>query len=141
MATLLYRLGDFSRRHSRAVVITWLLILGLATAGAVGLSKPLTNTFEIPGATYQKVFDDLKREIPEASGGIGTVILSSETGPFTEEQKQAIASVTRKWSELEGVREASSSSPTGRRRSRPPAPSSKPAAPGSPPARSRSQPS
>ena len=106
MATLLYRLGDFSRRHSRLVVIGWLLILGLASAGAVGLSKPLTNTFEIPGATYQKVFDELKREIPEASGGIGTVILSSETGPFTADQKQAIADVTSTWSQLDGVREA-----------------------------------
>lgn len=105
MATLLYRLGDFSRRHSRLIVIAWLLILGLATAGAIGLSKPLSNSFTIPGAAFQQVSDTLKREIPEASGGIGTVVLSSNDGPFTAEQKQAVADATREWSDLPGVRQ------------------------------------
>ena len=105
MATLLYRLGDFSRRHSRLVVVGWLLVLAVATAGAVGLSKPLSNTFEIPGAPYQKVFDQLKREIPAASGGIGTVVLTSKTGPFTADQKQAVAQTVKAWGQLPGVRE------------------------------------
>jgi RND superfamily putative drug exporter len=105
VATLLYRLGDFSRRHSRLIVLAWLLILGLATAGAVGLSKPMSSTFTIPGAAYQKVADTLKAEIPEASGGIGTVVLSSEGSAFTAQQKQAVADATREWSALPGVRE------------------------------------
>jgi RND superfamily putative drug exporter len=104
VATLLHRLGDFSRRHARSVIVGWLLVLALATAGAVGLGKPLTNSFEIPGASYQKVFDQLKQEIPDASGGIGTVVLSSESGPFTDAQKQAVAGVVEKWSALDGVR-------------------------------------
>jgi RND superfamily putative drug exporter len=105
VATLLYRLGDFSRRHSRLIVLAWLLILGLTTAGAVGLSKPMSSTFTIPGAAYQKVADTLKAEIPEASGGIGTVVLSSEGSAFTAQQKQAVADATREWSALPGVRE------------------------------------
>jgi RND superfamily putative drug exporter len=105
VATLLHRLGDFSRRHARSVIVGWLLLLALTTAGAVGLGKPLTNTFEIPGAGYQKVFDQLQREIPSASGGIGTVVLSSESGPFTDAQKRAVAGVVDEWSRLDGVRE------------------------------------
>jgi RND superfamily putative drug exporter len=105
VATLLYRLGDFSRRHSRLIVLAWLLILGLTTAGAVGLSQPMSSSFTIPGAGYQKVADTLKAQIPEASGGIGTVVLSSESGAFTAEQKQAVADAANKWSQLPGVRE------------------------------------
>ncbi|HET8595381.1 MAG TPA: MMPL family transporter, partial [Intrasporangium sp.] len=106
MATLLYRLGAFSRRHFRTVIVGWLVLLGLATAGALGLSKPLTNTFEIPGAGYQQVFDRLQREIPSASGGIGTVVLSTTDGaPFTAAEKQAVAGVVDQWSKLDGVRE------------------------------------
>lgn len=106
MATLLYRLGAFSRRHFRTVIVAWLVLLGLATAGAVGLSKPLTNTFEIPNAGYQQVFDRLQREVPSASGGIGTVVLSTDSGAaFTDAQKQAVAGVVADWSQLDGVRE------------------------------------
>lgn len=106
MATLLYRIGAFSRRHFRTVIVGWLVILGLATAGALGLGKPLTNTFEIPGARYQQVFDKLQQEIPSASGGIGTVVLESTDGrPFTDVQKQAVSDLVGEWSHLGAVRE------------------------------------
>lgn len=105
MATLLHRLGAFSRRHFRTVIVGWLVLLGLATAGAIGLGKPLTNTFEIPGAGYQQVFDRLQQEIPEASGGIGTVVLSTTDGaPFTDGEKQAVAGVVDQWQKLDRVR-------------------------------------
>ena len=106
MATLLYRLGAFSRRHFRTVIVGWLVLLGLATAGALGLSKPLSNTFEIPNAGYQQVFDRLQHEIPSASGGIGTVVLSTTNDTaFTAAQKRAVGQVIDEWSKLKGVRE------------------------------------
>lgn len=105
MAALLHRIGRWSARHHRSVVIAWALVIALAGTGAVVLGKPLGNDFTIPGSRFQEVLDELERKIPEASGVIGTVTFSTEDG-FTEDQRAAVANVTEEWSALDGVIDA-----------------------------------
>ncbi|MDD9206464.1 MMPL family transporter, partial [Georgenia sp. 10Sc9-8] len=106
MAALLHRIGGWSARHRWAAVLTWLLIIALAATGAATLSQTLSDEFTIPGSRFQTVLEELEEEIPEAAGGIGTVTFSAEGG-FSEEQRQAVADVTERWTELDGVIEAS----------------------------------
>ena len=105
MAALLHRIGRWSARHHWSVVVAWLLVIAVAGTGAVVLGKPLGNDFTIPGSRFQEVLDELEREIPEASGVIGTATFSTEDG-FTEEQRTAVAQVTEEWSALGGVIDA-----------------------------------
>ncbi len=80
MSSLLYRLGRWCAAHAWRTLTIWLVLLvGLGVlAGTVG--KPLTSQISIPGTTFQKVIDGLGKEIPEAAGGAGTVVLQSADG-------------------------------------------------------------
>ena len=45
MANFLFRLGRWSYLHKWRVIVTWLLLLAAAGAGAATLSKPFTSEF------------------------------------------------------------------------------------------------
>lgn len=108
MAIYLYRLGRFAARRAWLVVLAWLLILGIVGGGAAALGQPFTKELTIPGTEFQRVLDDLEESLPDAAGGRAGVVFSTADGtPFTQEQKNAIAEVTRDWSTIEGVDEVS----------------------------------
>ncbi len=105
MATLLHRIGRWSAAHRWTALLVWLLVIAVAGGSAVALMKPLGNEFSIPGSRFQVVLEELEETIPEASGIIGTVVISSDE-PITEEQRAAVAEVTEEWAALDGVLEA-----------------------------------
>ncbi|MGC5586057.1 MMPL family transporter [Ornithinimicrobium sp. W1665] len=102
MAILLHRLGRWCADRRWLVVAAWSTLLALLVAGTVLLSKPLTNEFSLPGARFAQVLETLQREIPEAAGTTGTVVLRSDT-PFDDEQEEAIADAVQEWESVEGV--------------------------------------
>ena len=102
MSTALYRLGRWCATHARRVLVLWLVILVGAGALAATISQPLGNGFTIPGADFEKVRQQLGEEIPEAAGGFGTVVLSSDTA-FTPAQRAAVEDVFETWSEVPNV--------------------------------------
>ena len=105
MSSLLYRLGRWCAAHAWRTLTIWLVLLvGLgALAGTVG--KPLTSQISIPGTTFQKVIDGLGKEIPEAAGGAGTVVLQSTDGsPITDEQRAAAEEVFATWASVPHVK-------------------------------------
>ncbi len=104
MATALYRLGRACARHAWRVILVWLGILALVGVGVATLAGPMTNAVTIPDADFQRVSEQLAREIPEAAGGAATVVFHAEDGPFTAEQEQAITEVMAAWGELPGVK-------------------------------------
>lgn len=69
MATFLYRIGRFSYRRRRLVLGLWVLLLGLAGAGAATLSGKMSNDFSIPGTEAQRAIDQLDERFPEANAG------------------------------------------------------------------------
>ena len=105
MAALLHRVGRWSAQHRWTAVVSWLVIIALAVTGTVAFSQPLSDDFTVPGSRFQQVLDELEEEIPDAAGGIGTVVFSAEDA-FTDEQRTAVADVTEEWSGLEGVIDA-----------------------------------
>ncbi|MBJ2120060.1 MMPL family transporter [Arthrobacter sp. MSA 4-2] len=105
MAFLLYRLGKFAYRRRWWVVSAWLTVMVAVGASAVFFSGTLTNNFSIPGTESQRVADQLRRELPEAVGGTGTVVFRTDDGAaFTPDQESAVREALAGVAGLDGVR-------------------------------------
>ncbi|MFF4750341.1 MMPL family transporter [Streptomyces sp. NPDC002514] len=72
MATFLYRLGRFSFRRRRLVLLLWIAVLAVVGLGAAGVSNSTTDSFSIPGTESQQATDLLKKEFPQASADAAT---------------------------------------------------------------------
>ena len=104
MAALLFRLGSFAARRAWAVVISWILILGLGVGAFFTLGGTLSNSFDIPGTASGQVIDELAEQLPDTAGGTGTVVYQTADGSaFTDEQKQAISDLATSAESLDGV--------------------------------------
>ncbi len=92
MALLLYRLGKFSFRRRWLVIGAWALIMVLVGASAGLFHGQMSNNFQIPGTETQQMADKLKKDLPSASGGSGTVVFASSDGKaLTQSQRDAIS--------------------------------------------------
>lgn len=104
MAALLYRLGSFAARRAWAVIVSWIVILGLGVGAFLTLGGTLSNSFDIPGTASGAVTDELAEKLPDTAGGTGTVVYRTEDGSaFTDEQKQAISELAVSAEDLDGV--------------------------------------
>ncbi|GAA4399407.1 MMPL family transporter [Fodinibacter luteus] len=104
MSTVLYRLGRWCATHAWRTLATWLVLLTGVGVLAATVSTPLGNGFTIPGAEFETVRQQLGEEIPEASGGFGTVVLTSDDVPFTEAQRAQVEEVFATWTDVPGVK-------------------------------------
>ncbi|WP_168443168.1 MMPL family transporter, partial [Microbacterium sp. K35] len=80
MSTLLSSLGRWSFRHPWRVLVSWLLALGIAGAGAVVLGAGTDNTFSIPGTESQAGLEQLSRSFPQVSGTNAQFIVVAADG-------------------------------------------------------------
>ncbi|MFI5846026.1 MMPL family transporter [Catenuloplanes sp. NPDC051500] len=104
MAELLYRLGRFSARRAWAVLITWLVILGLSVTAYFAVGGALSSQVTIPGTETAKVTDQLAAKFPAASGGTGTIVFHTADGSaFTAEQQAAVGALLTSTADLPGV--------------------------------------
>ncbi len=97
MSTALYRLGRWCAAHAWPVVAAWLVVLAVAGTLAGTIGRPLTDQVSIPGTGFEKVLAKLGTEIPSAAGGFGRVVLESDDGRFTDDQKAAIGRAMDAW--------------------------------------------
>ncbi|THJ66511.1 RND transporter [Arthrobacter echini] len=105
MAFLLYRLGSFAYRRRWWVVSAWLAVLLAVGGSAIAFSGTLTNNFSIPGTESQRITDRLRDELPEAVGGTGTVVFTTDDGSeFSTEQQEEVQSALTSISDFDGVR-------------------------------------
>ena len=96
MALWLYRLGRFSARRAWLVIAAWAVIMGMVGGAAALFMGPMSNNFQIPGTETQQMADKLKADLPEASGGTGSVVFTSTNGePFTAGQEQDITAALK----------------------------------------------
>jgi len=97
LSTLLYALGRWSYRHPWRVLVTWLILLGLAGGGALVFMKGTDNAFTIPGTEAQEGIELLDRSFPQASGTSAQLVLVAADGetvteePYTSGIAEAIA--------------------------------------------------
>ena len=92
MASLLFRLGQFSARRRWLVILTWAVLLGISALTFGMFSGPLSTAFSIPGTQTDQVQAQLKDKFPAAQGGTGTIVFTTSDGTeFSASQKQAVA--------------------------------------------------
>jgi RND superfamily putative drug exporter len=105
MASLLYRLGRFSARRAWLVIVSWVVVLGLAGGAFALFGGTLSSAVSIPGTATQEVSDELAEKFPAASGGRGTVVFTTtDDTAFTEEQKTAIGELLAETVDLDEVK-------------------------------------
>ncbi|GAB3680528.1 MMPL family transporter [Angustibacter aerolatus] len=82
MATALYRLGRFAFRRRRLVALLWLVVLGVAGAGAATLHGSMTSSFTLPGTESQRALDLLEERMPGsgAAGATARVVYVAPSG-------------------------------------------------------------
>jgi len=94
MAELLYRLGKFAARRAWAVIVTWVLFLGIAVTGFVVGSGTLATSFDIPDTASSSVIEELEEQLPDFAGASGTAVFHTTDGQaFTDEQRTAISAL------------------------------------------------
>lgn len=80
MSTILSSLGRWSYRHPWRVLVTWLLLLGLAGGSALVFMKGTDNAFSIPGTEAQEGIQLLERTFPQASGTSAQLVVVAPDG-------------------------------------------------------------
>ncbi|WP_035765716.1 MMPL family transporter, partial [Arthrobacter sp. H20] len=103
MAHLLYRLGKFASRQRWWIVSAWLAILLAVGGSAAAFSGTLSNNFTIPGTESQRVLDQLRETMPEAIGGMGTIVFENPDGSMTTEQQAAVEDALGDLEQVDGV--------------------------------------
>ena len=105
MSTLLYSLGRWSYRHPWRVLVSWILLLGIAGGGAVVLNQGTSNSFSIPGTEAQAGLEQLNRTFPQASGTNARFIVVTPDGEKVDSEpfSSAIADSISQLEDLKGV--------------------------------------
>lgn len=80
MATLLYRLGRFSYRRARLVIVAWLVVFAAAIGGGLALGGQTDETFSIPGTESQVALDQLDALFPAVSGASAQAVVVAPEG-------------------------------------------------------------
>ena len=110
MSTLLSSLGRWSFRHPWRVLVSWLIVLGIAGAGAVVLGSGTDNTFSIPGTESQAGLEQLERTFPQVSGtNAQFIVVAAEGDDITDtDYRDAIENTVDELDRLDGVLAATS---------------------------------
>ena len=105
MSTLLSSLGRWSFRHPWRVLVSWLLLLGVAGAGALVLNDGTDNSFSIPGTESQAGLEQLSRSFPEVSGTNAQFIVVAADGELVTDDayREDVEEVLDELEDLDGV--------------------------------------
>lgn len=107
MARFLYRLGRGAASRAWVVIVSWLVLLGLAGGAFAAFSGTLSNSFEIPGTETQELADRLAEELPEANQGMGTIVFSTEDGSeFSADQRTQVGEALADAADVDGIASA-----------------------------------
>lgn len=95
MATMLYRLGRTAFRRWPVFVAVWLVLLVAIALTASGISKPMKDTFSIPGIPSEQA-QTLQQELDLGSGAqlttaTGTLVIAAPEGHRLSEAPYAAA--------------------------------------------------
>ncbi|MGO3705619.1 MMPL family transporter [Microbacterium gubbeenense] len=80
MSTLLSSLGRWSFRHPWRVIGSWILLLIVMGAAALGMNKGFDDSITIPGTEAQDGIEQLERTFPQVSGTAAQFIVVAADG-------------------------------------------------------------
>lgn len=105
MATLLYRLGRFSYRRARLVIVAWLLAFAAAIGGGLALGGQTDETFSIPGTESQVALDQLDALFPAVSGASAQAVVVAPEGAAVTDAgiRDQIDTLARALTRVDGV--------------------------------------
>lgn len=105
MASLLYRLGHFSVRHRRWVLLSWVVLLIASGAASTAAGGKTNDSFTLPGTESQVAIDLLDDRFPAFSGSSTQVVFAAEgDAALTDpEIDQVIGETMAAMAEIEGV--------------------------------------
>ncbi len=105
MSTLLSSLGRWSFRHPWRVLVSWLIVLGIAGGGALVLGQGTDNTFSIPGTESQAGLEQLSRSFPQVSGTNARFIVVAADGDSVtdDDYREHIEDAVDELADLDGV--------------------------------------
>lgn len=115
MSTLLQRLGALAHRRPWAFLLAWLILLGGVLGLAATSEGSISSSMTIDGTPSQAVIDQLHEDLPQASGGQGTIVFTVPDGEHldTGEPAAAIADAATQISALDTVVDRSSPATNG----------------------------
>ena len=105
MANLLYRIGRLSFRRRGVVASVWALLLAGIVASLLSVGIAPSATLSIPGTESQRALDVLAKQLPQASGAAGTVVVRAPEGQDLTDpaNRQTVLAVVQEANELPGV--------------------------------------
>jgi putative drug exporter of the RND superfamily len=105
MASLLYRLGKFSHRRRRWVLLFWVVILAGTVVGGIAFGGESSGTISVPGTESQQAFDLIDDRFPAESGSSTQVVFDVEAGSSLEDPDvtSSIAALMDQLGEIPGV--------------------------------------
>lgn len=80
MPAVLHRLGLFAFRRPLVFLLAWLVLLGGAIGFAATSDGRISTSMTIDGTPSEQVLDQLQQELPQASGGQGTLVFTVPEG-------------------------------------------------------------
>ncbi|WP_420111961.1 MMPL family transporter [Pseudactinotalea sp.] len=103
MANLLYRIGVGAARRAWLVIVSWVVVLGLAAGAFLAFGGTLVSSFSIPGTETDRV-NGLLEENLGTTGSSASVVFHTDDGSAIDEGQQAeIAAALAEVGELDGV--------------------------------------
>lgn len=96
MSVLLYRLGRWSFRARRIVVLVWAALLLVLGGSAAAFASPSATSLSLPGTESQEAMDLLEERFPEAGldRGSAQIVFVAESGDLSDPaQRDHIATV------------------------------------------------
>ncbi len=91
MSTFLHRLGGVAYRRPWAFVLAWLVVLASVLGLAFTSGGHISSSMTIDGTPSQQVLDQLREELPAASGGQGTLVFTVPEGERLDSSGRASA--------------------------------------------------
>ncbi|MDO5644861.1 MAG: MMPL family transporter [Dermabacter sp.] len=106
MSSTLYRLGRAAAASPVKVIVSWLVMLVLTAALAVGVGTRLDDAFSIPGTQSQEGLDTLATRFPELGGTSGQVVFVTQDGSPVTDHKADIQATMREAGTIDGIETA-----------------------------------
>ena len=103
MSSFLYRLGQRTAQHARAVLAIWLLVLVAFGSTAVLFGGELRDEFSIPGTESQEGLDVLDTRFPEVSGASGQIVFQASQGDRITEHRAEVRERVRALEDVDHV--------------------------------------
>ena len=85
MTALLYRLGSWTTRRRKTVILGWVALLVLLGVLGTAFAGPTSSAFTIPGTQSQQALDLLAEKFPGTGGASARIVVAAPAGHVVTE--------------------------------------------------------